>query len=159
MQTFFCFTPHKATSDLFEQMQAGRAIDGPEAGAEAFLSGFRACCPLPRFPEAHRRVEGWKGEGARQRIHHSRCPPLLPWQPLFPGAAPRRLTSVQSPGHGRCQGTPGSLRAAGQGTFRPSQRFRCRRCSLPWMLLGNPAGCWVQLQSDTERWEGTELYS
>lgn len=100
---FFCFTPHKTTSEVFGQIQAGRAIVGLRVGTEAFPSGFCACWPLPRFPEAHRRLAGWKWGGTRQR---SASQPA--GRPCCPGnelcsqvQLPRRLTShplLQSPG-------------------------------------------------------------
>lgn len=123
--------------------------------------------PAAHAPDSQRHAGERKEEGTQQRSASQPgdllCSPGK--RALFPGAAPQ--TSDLPPGsgsplgHGRCKEAPISLQAAEQRRSSPSQRLRCRHCTRPWTLLGNPAGSWMQLQleCDTECWEGTELYS
>lgn len=101
-------------------------------------------------PDCQRHTGHGQSGGGSRAVHRSRLSsPAALADALVPGAAPRPRCSSQTsdpgsrspPGHGRCKETPCSLQAAEQGRFRPSQRFRSRHCTLPWMLLGNPAGC------------------
>lgn len=133
----------------------------------------RALCllPTPQIPRGTQ--ESGRRKALSREVHHSRLTSSAPLANALCSQVqlPGRLTSHPVPAVPRGMGVAKkhkflykqfiSLQAAEQRRSRPSQRLRCRHCTRPWTLLGNPAGSWVQLQleCDTECWEGTELYS